>query len=189
MTGPGRSGLDEESFTALFDAHYVRLRAFALRRIGNGPIVDDALAETFAVAWRRREAMPDAALPWLFGVCTRVISNQRRSARRRLRLWAKLASTPPAAGRDPADLFAERSVIGEAFARLNEEQREVLRLVAWDGLTTADAAAVVGCTPATFRVRLHRARNELAKHLAAAGHDPEEPSGASIPAQSVQETK
>jgi RNA polymerase sigma-70 factor, ECF subfamily len=174
MTGPGRSGLDEESFTALFDAHYVRLRTFALRRIGEGPVVDDVLAETFAVAWRRRDAMPVPALPWLFGVCTRVISNQRRSARRRLRLWARLASAPPAAGRDPADLLAERGAIGEAFACLNEEQREVLRLVAWDGLTTADAAAVVGCTPATFRVRLHRARNELAKHLAAAGHDLDE---------------
>jgi RNA polymerase sigma-70 factor (ECF subfamily) len=170
----GASGTEGQQFDALFDAHYTELRRFVLRRIDNRAAAEDVLAETFAIAWRRRERMPDPALPWLFGVCQKVIANHRRSAKRRLRLINRVANSRPDVGRDPADLLAERSEIGAAFSRLSSAQREVLRLVAWDGLEAADAASVLGCTTAAFRVRLHRARNELAKHLSEAGHESSE---------------
>jgi RNA polymerase sigma-70 factor (ECF subfamily) len=57
---------------------------------------------------------------------------------------------------------------------LSEPEREVLRLIAWDGLSTGDAARVYGCSAGAFRVRLHRARRKLAKQLEAAGHLPSE---------------
>jgi RNA polymerase sigma-70 factor, ECF subfamily len=165
------SGTEGQQFDALFGAYYSELRRFVLRRIENREAGEDILAETFAVAWRRRERIPDPALPWLFGVCHKLIANHRRSARRRLRLINRMAASTPDLGRDPAELLAERSEIGVAFARLSSAQREVLMLVAWDGLSATDAATVLGCTPAAFRVRLHRARNELAKHLSDAGHE------------------
>jgi RNA polymerase sigma-70 factor, ECF subfamily len=166
----GRSA-DEREFDAFFDAHYPELRRFVIRRIEDRGGADDVLAEIFAIAWRRRDQLPDPALPWLFGVCHRVIANRRRSAKRRARLFNRLAATPVDLGRDPAEILAERSEIARAFSQLSDSQREVLRLVAWDGLSTGDAAKVLGCSTAAFRVRLHRARSELAKRLGEAGHE------------------
>ncbi len=162
---------DAAGFSELVDEHHPALYAFARRRLTDAASIEDVLAETFVTAWRRRADIPEPPLPWLYGVCLRVISTQRRSARRRLRLWGRLASERPAAGRDPAELVARRSEISEAFATLSAGDREVLRLIAWDGLSTAEAAAVLGCTPGAFRVRYHRARRQLEKHLAAGGHE------------------
>jgi RNA polymerase sigma-70 factor (ECF subfamily) len=69
---------------------------------------------------------------------------------------------------------SDRDAIIIALSALTEPQREVLRLAAWEGLNARDAAAVLDCTPSTFRVRLYRARTEFAKQLDAAGHLPSE---------------
>jgi RNA polymerase sigma-70 factor (ECF subfamily) len=189
MGAEGWSGDDEREFDALFQEHYPDLRRFAMRRVENRAGMEDVLAETFAIAWRRREQMPDRALPWLFGICHRVIANHRRASRRRLRLLARLATNPTDLGRDPAEILAERSEIGAALAGLSESQREVLRLVAWDGLSAADAAAALGCSSAAFRVRLHRARSELAKRLAETGHERADDSNGPDPREGLQEAR
>jgi RNA polymerase sigma factor (sigma-70 family) len=189
MGRDGWSGAEEQAFNVLFEAHYSQLRRFVLRRLENRAAAEDVLAETFAVAWRRRDQQPDSPLPWLFGICHKVIANHRRSAKRRLRLINRLGASRTLPGRDPAELLAERTEIGRAFAQLNDSQRDVLKLVAWDGLSAADAAEVLGCTPAAFRVRLHRARSELAKHLGEAGHEPDEAPGADEPREGFQEAK
>jgi RNA polymerase sigma-70 factor, ECF subfamily len=177
MGREGRSGRSEGEFDVLFDVHYAELRRYAVRRVENRAAIEDVLAETFVTAWRRRDQMPDPELPWLFGICHKVIANQRRSTKRRLRLLTRLRANRVDMGRDPAEILAERSEIGTAFARLSDSQREVLRLVAWEGLSAAEASAAVGCSPAAFRVRLHRARTELAKHLDSAGHEQDEEPG------------
>jgi RNA polymerase sigma-70 factor (ECF subfamily) len=169
--GGSQPGVGAASFGELVDAHHARLYAFARRRVADEASIEDVLADTFLVAWRRRSEIPEPALPWLYGVCLRTIATHRRAARRRTRLWSRLAAQPREAGRDPADVQAERSEINRAFARLSEGERETLRLIAWDGLTTAEAADVLGITPSTFRVRFHRARRNLEKHLAAGGHE------------------
>jgi RNA polymerase sigma-70 factor (ECF subfamily) len=175
----GRSEFNESEFDALFEAHYSELRRYVSRRVEDRAGADDVLAETFATAWRRRDQMPDPAVPWLFGVCHKVIANHRRSEKRRARLFARLGASRLDLGRDPAEIHAERSEIAGAFAGLSESQREVLRLVAWEGLSATDAATALGCSPAAFRVRLHRARTELAKRLGVPGHerreDPDSP--------------
>ena len=161
---------DSGTFAELVDCHHAALYAFTRRRISDQAAIEDVLADTFLVAWRRRAEIPDPALPWLYGVCLRTIWTHRRSARRRARLWGRLSSQPQATGRDPADLHAHRSAIAWAFAQLSDADREILRLIAWDGLSTEDAAKVLGVAPGTFRVRLHRARRALQKHLDADGH-------------------
>jgi RNA polymerase sigma-70 factor (ECF subfamily) len=165
------SEFDHRDFDRLFEAHYAELERFARRRLADRAALEDVLADTFATAWRRRADMPDPALPWLYGVCARVIGTSRRAQARRSRLRWRLGSQPVDRSRDPAEVHAERSEIETAFARLSEGQREVLRLIAWDGLTTAEAAAVLDCSPGAFRTRFHRARRELEKHLASAGNE------------------
>lgn len=165
-------GDGRERFERCFRDHYVKILAFALRRVGGREAAEDAVAETFAVAWRRRDRIPEPALPWLYGVALRVISNQRRSDRRHRKLEARLTFEAGVreAAPDSAESLDRRRAFFAAFAELEEREREVLRLVAWEGLETREAATAFGCSPGAFRVRLHRARRKLAKQLEAAGH-------------------
>ncbi|MGE5282177.1 MAG: RNA polymerase sigma factor [Chloroflexota bacterium] len=167
---------DQVAFELCFRDHYADVLAFALRRLPERQTAEDVVAETFAVVWRRPERIPDPALPWLYAIAVRVIANQRRSAHRRSNLAQRLAHEAGAAtpGRDPSEALHLRSSFASAFGRLNESEREVLCLIAWDGLSPREAAAVLGCSYGAFRVRFHRAKRKLKKHLAASGHLPDE---------------
>jgi RNA polymerase sigma factor (sigma-70 family) len=161
-------------FERCFRDHYAQMLAFSMRRVSGREIAEDVVADTFAVAWRRRDRIPNRALPWLYAIAAYVIANQYRSTRRRHRLDVRLAHEmgTGAPGSDPAESLDRRDAFSTAFALLAEPEREVLRLIAWDGLDIRDAARVFGCSPGAFRVRLHRARRKLAKQLEAAGHSP-----------------
>jgi RNA polymerase sigma-70 factor, ECF subfamily len=64
---------------------------FAMRRAGR-EVAEDVVAETFAVAWRRRDCMPEEALPWLYAIAGNVVANQWRSGRRRRDLDTRLGA-------------------------------------------------------------------------------------------------
>lgn len=175
-----------DRFESCFDAHYGRVFAFVLRRVAGQDSAEDVVADTFAIAWRRRDLIPDSALPWLYAIAANVIANQHRAGARRRNLDRRLAQEAGivAPRTDPADLFGDRDELAAAFAGLDEAEREVLRLVAWEGLSTRDAAKVIGCSPGALRVRVHRARRKLAKELKNAGLRPrEERRGQSRPAE------
>jgi len=169
----------EAEFDACFRAHHAEVLAYALRRLGERGAAEDVAAQTFAVAWRRLDALPADPLPWLLGVARHVIQNETRSARRRSRLLARITGQhrEMAAAADHADSVSERSAILAALGRLSEGDREVLRLAAWEGLDARRAAVALGCARGAYALRLHRARRRLAKELAASGHigDEDEP--------------
>jgi RNA polymerase sigma factor (sigma-70 family) len=171
-TGGERSGEERVRFEESFRAHYADVLAFALRRVDGRHAAEDAVAETFAVAWRRRDLVPDEPLAWLYAIALRVIANQRRAGGRRQRLDQRLRDEYDPRGADHAEASARRDAFATAFGRLSDGDREVLRLVAWDGLSPEEAARVLGCSHGAFRVRLHRARRRLEKQLAASGHKP-----------------
>ena len=164
--------IDPHRFERCFRDHYADVLAFAIRRISDREAAEDAVSETFAVVWRQRNRIPDLPLPWLYAIARRVLANQRRSIHRRQELDKRLANeagaTTPAL--DPIGAYNLRSTFSNAFAQLTESEREVLRLVAWDGIDPNDAAQVLDCSAIAFRVRLHRARRKLARLLEATGH-------------------
>jgi RNA polymerase sigma-70 factor (ECF subfamily) len=159
-------------FEALFREHYPAVRAYARRRV-SAEGVDDIVSETFLIVWRRLENVPDPPLPWLLAVARNVARTQRRGATRRHRLWAK-AQAAHVEGHAPWERDVDHGRVVAALSRLSETDREALTLVSWDGLTPAEAAAVIGLPPDRFRQRLHRAGLRLKAQLAA-GHAPEEP--------------
>jgi len=141
--------------------------AYALRRLPTEPDAEDAVADTFSVAWRRVDRLPepDAALPWLLAIARRVIANQRRGSARRTRLGLRLSSQPRAlAYATSADTPAL-----EALGRLRPDDQELLRLLAWEGLSQAEAGIVLGVTPNAVAIRLHRARRRFRDELAEIG--------------------
>lgn len=152
-------GERRERFERLFADHYEAVLAYALRRAERGA-AEDVAAETFTVAWRRLEEVPRDARPWLFGVARRVLSDQRRSQRRRASLQARLAAQPA-----PNPSSARSIGVLPALARLREQDRELLLLIAWEGLEPAEAARALGLSRIAARVRLHRARKRLAAEL------------------------
>ncbi len=146
---------------------------YAIRRTKDRAAAEEAVSETFLIAWRRMDAMPAEPLPWLLGVARKVLANQRRAAGRNT---PDGPLVPLEAVADPdhrtpiADLVADREAFAASFAALSPSDREVLALVNWDGLSASEAAAVLDCTTATFYLRLHRARKRLLKELEARGH-------------------
>jgi RNA polymerase sigma-70 factor (ECF subfamily) len=161
-----RSVSDEQRFRSLFRAHYQAIFFYAARRsAATGVDPDDVVAETFAVAWRRREACPQGReLPWLYGIAARVLANQRRSQRRALRLHERLQRFPrvrQVSAEDEAAARAELGSLAAAFAGLRESDAELLRLAAWEGLSSSETAVVLGCSENAAAIRLHRARKRL----------------------------
>ena len=152
-------------FLALFDMAYAPLYRYAQHRGLTGPDAEDLVAQTLETAWRRIGDVPvEEPLPWLYAVARNLWRNQARRERRRRALLARFrASQPAAAGQDPASL--EPGVLRAALASLSDSDQEILRLIAWDGLTPAEAARALGCTSAAARTRLHRARARLAVQL------------------------
>jgi RNA polymerase sigma-70 factor, ECF subfamily len=122
--------------TPRLTGNFESVLAYALRRT-EPEEAEDVVAETFAIAWRRLDAVPPDALPWLFGVARRVLSNQRRSIFRRQALASRVTrefrGLRPES-RDPADVVSEREHMQRALGTLSHGDREVLMLVAWDSV-------------------------------------------------------
>lgn len=156
-------------FELLYGRHAAAVKAYAMRRAGES-VADDVVAEVFVVCWRRFEEIPAEPLPWLLGVARRVLSTQRRGEQRREALARRLESDLGVfVASQPV---SEDGVLAAALARLSENDRELLLLIAWDGLSPSDAATVLGIKPATARVRLMRARRRLTLALEHAGSAP-----------------
>ncbi|TYP81255.1 RNA polymerase sigma factor [Blastococcus xanthinilyticus] len=149
-------------FTALWEQYSPRVMGYALRHV-DPDSAQEVVSETFLVAWRRLREVPGEPLPWLLVVARNTISNHRRSGYRRAVLQGELerlqrVAEPAPAAEVPA---VEREAVLAALAALTQAEREALLLVAWDGLTAAQAARVAGCSTSAFSVRLFRARRRL----------------------------
>jgi RNA polymerase sigma-70 factor (ECF subfamily) len=156
-----------QRFQDLYANHYRRVYAYAVSR-GGRQLADEVASEVFLIAWRRLPDVPAHPLPWLLTVARNVISDQFRAAARRqsvaaeMRAWLTEEPVTP----DIADQVSERILVLTALAAMPEADRELLTLAAWHGLSARAAAHVVGCSTATYLVRLHRARRRLERALA-----------------------
>lgn len=147
------------------------LRRFLARRT-DAATADDVLGETLLVCWRRLDELPEPALPWAYGVARHCLANARRGARRQQRVVAKIAVLDPP--RETPETPSDPGV-GAAMGRLSDDDAELLRLSAWEQLTPAEIAQVLGVTANAVSIRLHRARkklrHELGKEHGPGGHE------------------
>jgi RNA polymerase sigma-70 factor (ECF subfamily) len=178
-TLPGVSLAPQDALRAarlreLFAGHSRQVFGYALRQLAGPDGVDvataqDVVAEVFLIAWRRIDAIPDHGLPWLLVTARHVLANTQRATTRRWRLAHALAGvdrlTAPSPGAEETALA--RAEMLAALEQLSTAEREAVLLVAWDGLSSSDAAMVAGCSPHAFEVRLSRARARLNRILSA----------------------
>jgi RNA polymerase sigma factor (sigma-70 family) len=160
----------------LYELHAAAVLAFAQRRTGNQQDAQDILAETFLVAWRRREDVPADALPWLYAVAGHVLRNQQRADKRQTALADRIADQPQQI-EGPGEQDNDYALL-KALATLRPIDREALLLIGWEGLDPARAAVAAGCSRTTFHMRLHRARQRLATALEAQQRDQQSLPGA-----------
>ncbi len=159
---------DKAWFDRLWNANAGKVRAYLQRR-AHPSDVDDLLSEVFVVAWRHRDRKPKAELPWLYGIGRKVVSNHHRGSQRKKDLGIKLKSRPQVAPDEHArsDL---RNEISDALKALKPDDRELLLLTAWEGLTPKEIATATGSNSPAVRMRLSRARSRFEQALASEPH-------------------
>lgn len=155
---------DVDAFMKVVDRHEAAVGSYLARRAGRD-MAEELLGEVWAAAFESRRSYDQSyadARPWLYGVALNMLRHY----------WRSRPSEDPvpdvtglATTWDPwsaVDLAVDtRAVLRTALARLKPEEREVLRLVAWEDLTAADAARVLGMPAGTARRLLHQARTAL----------------------------
>jgi RNA polymerase sigma factor (sigma-70 family) len=170
------------AYAEFFRRHVRAVTAFGLRRCSTPDQVADLVADTFLIALHaahRYKAETETALPWLYGIARRVILRQRRTRSRRDSVMGRLARFEPEFRDSEEDAVAaaldaarQAPLLQAALRRLSDSEREVLELVAYDGLTPTEVAIVLGVSPNAVRLRLSRARKKMREGLdpALAGH-------------------
>jgi RNA polymerase sigma factor (sigma-70 family) len=170
---------EPEAFGLLYERHARSIYNYLFRRCADWALAEDLTSVVFLEAYRRRadvELGEGKVLPWLFGVATNVVRNQRRSLRRHKAALRRLP--PPGHEESPADdaaarLDAQREMRATlaALRRLPRRDLDVVALCVWSELSYEDAAAALGVPVGTVRSRLSRARARLAELAAAHGHE------------------
>lgn len=159
-TGAAVGGDRRVRFEAAFATVYEPLQAYARRRVP-AAAADDVVAEALLVLWRRLdEVPPDMVLPWCYGVARRCLANQRRADHRRDALVDRLTTERPPAAEDESDPALEA-----ALAELSADDREIIRLWAWEQLQPREIAAVLDISANAAAIRVHRAKQRLVAAL------------------------
>jgi RNA polymerase sigma-70 factor (ECF subfamily) len=160
-------------FGTVFDRHAREIYRYCARRIGTDA-VDDAVADTFVIAYERRARFDPShasALPWLYGIATNVLRRYRAAEARYRTL---LRHTGDTLAESPADRAVARAdadiairALGGELDKVPRRQRDVLHLYA--GLTYAEIATALDIPIGTVMSRLNRGRTRLRAALTALG--------------------
>ncbi len=169
---------DADAFAQLFERHANAMYNYCFGRVGDWATAEDLVSVVFLEAWRGRDKQlpPGKVLPWLYGIATNVVRNQRRSQRR----YAAALKRVPARRADEffADLADTRldderqmQRVLAMMKKLPRREQEVFALCAWYDLSYEDAATALEIPVGTVRSRLSRARARLRELEPTFGHE------------------
>jgi RNA polymerase sigma factor (sigma-70 family) len=157
-----------EEFERLFQETRVSLSAYLVSRCNDPELAADLFSETYLIAWRKLNSIPpgDQARLWLFGVARNLMLKGFRQRRVADALVERLAGELRRAHVEHPQIDDQpRALLHAALNSLPEDDREILMLTAWEGLTPREIAAVMGISANVVRVRLHRARRRVEQRL------------------------
>ena len=158
-----------DDFVAVYTQHLPAVSAYLARRVARDD-VDDLAADTFAIAWRKREHVAAGdELPWLYRIASFQVANHRRRLASRQSVLGLLSAPDSAPAAD--SFLSVDARLARAWNRLSAAEREVLALVVVDDLPVSQVAIALGATPNAVSIRLHRAKKALAAALAAEPDD------------------
>lgn len=153
-----------EQFSEVFRQHLPALSRFLSRRVAPDDI-DDIAAQTFEVAWLKRDQVTEGEeLPWLYRIATFHIANHRRRSLSAI-VYLQSALRPDSAPSPEAIAILDAD-LAVAWRSLTPSERTLLSLTAFEGLAVKDAASVLGIKPNAASLKLLRARKKLQELLA-----------------------
>jgi RNA polymerase sigma-70 factor (ECF subfamily) len=163
-----------ELIGVLYERHAAAVFRFLVRRVGPGA-AEDLLSEVFVAALGARTRVvghdSGSALPWLYGIALNVVRHHLRRAAAPGHVLLDLGMDWDAI-EARVDAQALRGQLRAALSALSPVERDLLLLVAWEGLTPGEAADTLGISKVAARSRLHRARQHAAQTLAAPAQPP-----------------
>jgi RNA polymerase sigma factor (sigma-70 family) len=135
--------------------------------------IDDLVEETLLVAWRRGGDVPggEGAVAWTLGVARNVLRNAQRARGRRNVMQEKVQARSSGVAPSAEDHVVARDDVRETLLQLSEEDREVLMLSAWDGLSNEEIGVVLGVSTGAGATRLSRARVHFTRYYEQRGND------------------
>lgn len=159
----------EKRFAEIYVDTAGQIYAYCYRRTVSSTDAEDAMADVFMVAWRRRHDLfsADTSLAWLYAVAYRVVSNHRRTRDRGSALFSRIKGSSPditvadIASHVVSSIDAQRSA-RSVLERLDPLDREITLRRYWEELSYAEIGNLVGLKEGSVRSRLHRARRSLA---------------------------
>ena len=160
---------EDGAFSEVYDVLAPRLLRYLTRQTRDVARAEDLVQQTLLRIHRARgRFFPGAAVvPWAMAIARRLLIDDLRH-RKDERLQRSLEDEPGADPADPAPTAVDLVVASELAARLRRElaklppaQREAFELIKQDGLTLAEAAAVLGTTVTAVKLRAHRAYQAL----------------------------
>ena len=172
LLGAAEAGV-RAAFEELYRRHAPWLMMRLRYRCTDVSVVDDVVQETFLAIWhgkaRFRPQQNGDVAGWLWRIGSRRLIDSLRQVGARERLWQRLTrfrTEPEVAAEDLVLVGIEHGDLAGALARLSPELRAVLRATVLDGLSSQEAAALLGIPVGTVKTRAMRARAQLRQELA-----------------------
>lgn len=163
---------DEGSLRVLFQRHAPWLAARLRRRCNDDEVIADVLSDTFVAAWRgaRRFRGDGEVAAWLWGIAAKRLVSRLRGRpvpepwpAQELDAWVE----PLASAEEQVLLGVEHGDLGPALSALSPELRAVVQATILDGLSTREAARLLGIPQGTLKGRLRKAKAEMREALVA----------------------
>jgi RNA polymerase sigma-70 factor, ECF subfamily len=156
----GGNKLSAEDVRRLYDQHGPALVAYARGFVRDAASAEDVVHQVFLRLLSAEIAMPDAPVAYMYRAVRNAALNARRSGLRLVELDPQSSVFQHRGGNQEAALALER-----ALAELPEEQREVVVMRVWSGLTLEEIATAVGAPLNTIASRYRYALDKLREHL------------------------
>ncbi len=157
---------DRGALRELFVRHEPWLAARLSRRCADRAIVDEAIQDTFVAVWRKPSWRGDGEVAaWLWGIAIRSLLHHLRPRANVIERLSRLRGGDAVSAEEQVLARVEYSDVGVALHRLSPELRAVVQATVIDGLTTREAATLLGIPSGTVKSRMSRARTELREAL------------------------
>jgi RNA polymerase sigma-70 factor (ECF subfamily) len=170
---------DEELIRALCDGDRMALRVLHTRhapwlilrlsrRCADAGIVDEVVQDTFVAVWRRPSgyAGTGSVAGWIWGIGIRRLIDHLRRRRPATAPVDDWTTDPTPSAEEQVLVGVEHGDLAGALNRLSPELRAVVQATILDGLTTREAARLLGIPAGTVKTRLMRAKPQLREALA-----------------------
>ena len=160
---------NKNSFKTFYDLYYSRLYRF-IARITSGDNIDEVINDTMFVVWNKAATYNGECAPstWVFGIAYKKTLQSLRSKKRiieesldAMELESPLVSDPNCS----IDQYELSNFLGKALENLTEEQRAVVELTYYQGLSYKEIAVLMDCSENTVKTRMFYARAKLSKTL------------------------